>query len=268
MKTSLRIKSESHKIGNESFAILERLGSNFKVEVINDHTFHLIWNVSEDSEFFNENHDHHCSIVFNTMLAAINITSLGLFSWHDGTEIGPIYVRGDSVNEPSKIITLSANHQQEYEKLRELTENDIHDALILFGALSPEKEHIIVVEYLKGIMHLSMSYYDINFHREAFGNFYRVIEHIVTNRILGKRKLKNELVEIQQAFRDLGADETLISEFKNVYVKRSSQIMHAQIKPEPVSFDEAVIAKTFCDLLLHKFYRKIAEKWRKEKSDA
>lgn len=268
MKTSVRIKSKSHKIENESFALFERLGSNFKVEIINNNMFHLIWDVSEDSEIFTENHDHHCSIVFSAMLAAINIASLGLFSWQDGTDIGPIYVRAGSTGEPSNIITLSANHQQEYEKLRELTEKDIHDALILFGALCPEKEHIIVVEYLKGIMHLCMSYYDIDFHREAFGNFYRVIEHVVTNRVLCKQKLKNELLELQQVFRGMGADEELVSEFKKVYEKRSSQIMHAQIQPESVSFDEALIAKTFCDFLLNKYYRNIAERWRKERVEA
>lgn len=264
MKTQVRITSKSHKLQKESFSLLERLGSNFKVEEIGSNTFHLLWDVPEDSELFSEHHDHHCFLIFSAMLAAINIASLGLFSWHDGTEIGPIYIREES----SKLVTLSTDHQQKYENIRELTEREVHDALILFGALSPESEHVIVNEYLKGVMHLCMSYYSINFHREAFSNFCRVIEYLVTNRILGKRKLKNELVQLQKVFRDFGADEELISEFKNIYAIRSAQVMHAQIQPEKVSFDEVLIVKTFCDLLLNKYYRRIAESWRKDRQNA
>ena len=264
MKTQVRIISKSHKLQKESFSLLEKLGSNFKVEEVSRSTFHLVWDVPEDSELFNEYHDHHCFLVFSAMLAAINIASLGLFSWHDGTEIGPIYIREESSN----LVTLSVDHQQKYENIRELTQREVHDALILFGALCRESEHVIVNEYLKGVMHLCMSYYDLNFHREAFGNFYRVIEYLVTNRILGKRKLKNELNQLQQVFRDFGADEKLISEFKNIYAIRSAQVMHAQIQPEKVSFDEALMVKTFCDLLLNKYYLKIAETWRKGRANA
>lgn len=264
MKTQVRIISKSHNLQKESFSLLERLGSNIKVEEIGSSTFHLVWDVPEESELFSEHHDHHCFLIFSAMLAAINIASLGLFSWHDGTEIGPIYIREES----SKLVTLSTDHQQKYENIRELTEREVHDALVLFGALSPESEHVIVNEYLKGVMHLCMSYYNINFHREAFSNFYRVIEYLVTNRILGKRKLNNELIELQKVFRAFGADEELISEFKKIYAIRSAQVMHAQIQPEKVSFDEALAVKTFCDLLLNKYYRKIAESWRKGRENA
>ncbi|MCF1458254.1 MAG: hypothetical protein LPH21_12070 [Shewanella sp.] len=268
MKTSVRIKSKSHKLSSESFRLLEKLKTNFMVEVINERAFHLIWNVSENSDLFNKYHDHHCSIAFSSMLAAINIASLGLFSWHDGTDMGPIYARVSSEENKPKFITLQADHKQEYENIRELTEKETHDALILFGSMAREKEQIVVVEYIKGVMHLSSSYYDINFHREAFANFYRVIEYVVTNRIICKRKLSNELLEIQDVFKGYGVDEKLSAEFKEVYIKRGSQIMHAQLEPESVSFDDAVIAKTFCDFLLNKYYRNIAEEWRKSTNEA
>jgi hypothetical protein len=60
---------------------------------------------------------------------------------------------------------------------------------------------------------------------------------------------------------DLGADETLLTAFRNVYIKRGSQVMHAQLQPETIDFEEVTIVKTFCDLLLNKYYRGIADEW-------
>jgi hypothetical protein len=257
MITSVKIKSKSHSLDNNSFTLFERMGTNFSTEIIDKSLFKLVWTVSENSKLFNEFHDHHCYVTFSAMLASLNIVSLGLFSWHDGVEISPIYER----KEHNQLVALTSNHHQKYESLRKLSEQDVHDAVIIFGAICREKEEVVVSEYLKGIMHLSMSYYEINFHREAFGNFYRVIEYIVTNRFLKKRKLSSELKDITKVLSDLGADETLLTAFRNVYIKRGSQVMHAQLQPETIDFEEVTIVKTFCDLLLNKYYRGIADEW-------
>lgn len=266
MKTAIRIRSKSHRFDTNSFGLLNQLGSNFKVEIIDDSLFNLIWDVAESSEFFSEFHDHHCSVVFNTMLAALNIATYGLFTWHDGTQIGPIFIRGVTGDE--KVVSFSQDHQQQYDRIDVFTEKNVHDALLLFGSLTREADGMVVVEYLKGVMHLSMSFYDINFHREAFGNFYRVIEYMVTNRILKKKKLNNEFAEIQKVYRNYGADETLIADFKAIYKKRGSQIMHAQLQPENISFDEALSTKIFCDILLRKYFINAANNWRSARKNA
>lgn len=260
MKTIIRVKSKSHKFNQNIFDNLNNLGFSFGVKVINEQLFELAWNIDKNSDLYNEHHDHHCSIMFNCFLAALNISSLGLFSWHDGAEINPILLRS---SEQQKVLTISQDHKQEYTEIRELTELEIHNALILFPALSKPNEKVILDEYLKGVMHLNINFYDINFHREAFGNFYRVIEFIATNRILGKRKLKNELFELESVFKDYGIDSTLLAAFKEVYIKRGSQVMHAQLQPESISFDDVLIAKAFSDILLTKYYINIAENWRK-----
>ena len=85
MKTSVRILSKSHIIVPSAIVLLERLDTNVQIELIDKATFFLHWQVDEDSDLFSEHHDFHCSLVFSAMLAAINIASLGLFTWQDGT---------------------------------------------------------------------------------------------------------------------------------------------------------------------------------------
>jgi hypothetical protein len=233
--------------------------------LINASTFYLHWYVDEDSEFFNEYHNHHCSLIFSAMLTAINVSFFGVFYWFDGTEIGPVFLRNDPSKDSDSLITLEQDHGQTFETLQSLSDPDVHRVIILFGALCRNGESVVVDEYLKGVMHIRMNYYDINFHREAFANFYRVIEYLVTNRILGKRKLKNELTEISKVLINFGADEQLCESFKEIYKRRGSQIMHAQLEPEPVKFEEVLIVKTVCDLLMTKHYNAVAEKWRVEK---
>jgi hypothetical protein len=263
MKTIIRVKSKSHKIEQTTFEHLNGLEFSLTVKVINENLLELAWEIDQESELYNEYHDHHCSIMFNSFLASLNISSLGLFYWHDGTEISPVLLRG---SEEQKIFTIHQDHKQRYEVLRDLTENDVKNALIFFPVLSKSHDKAILDEYLKGIMLLSISFYDINFHREAYSNFYRLIEFIVTNRILGKQKLKKELYEMESVFRNHGVDDKLLAEFKEVYIKRGSQVMHAQLQPEAISFDDVIIAKSFADILLNKYCRNIAEDWRKNRS--
>ncbi len=254
MKSSCLIQTFSHKLCESVFEFLDNPEVSLSVEDIRKSSFTLSWDISKFPELNTKYFDYHSHITFCSFLAALNIASLGLFTWGAGLELGPIYRRHSPKSGASKLFTLNQDHLQKFDKIRNLTKEDVKKSLVLFGVLCREEQSFVRSEYLKGIIHLSVNYYDINFHREAFYNFYRCLELLITQKILKLKKLTNELKQIQKVFLSYGLGSDLLDEFKKLYVMRCCQVMHSQSEQNLITYDEVIKMKVFAEIVLNKYY--------------
>jgi hypothetical protein len=142
---------------------------------------------------------------------------------------------------------------------RVITESEVVNSLYLYGALTKESNDELVSEYLKGLVHLSLNYPGAHFEKDAFANFYRTFEHLVTARMLKQRKLKNELRQILGVLSSMGLSSELQSEFKDLYAIRGGQAMHAQLPPTRVDRETCMKMKVFTDVVFFHVYKPIWE---------
>jgi len=131
-------------------------------------------------------------------------------------------------------------------------EKDEYKAILLFGVFSRGSANVLENEYCKGLLLLRMQFGEINFLRDAFMCFYRVLEHFATHRVLGVPRLQNELKQLQFCLRSLGFGDALVAEMKELYTIRSSQTAHAQLMQKRITGDDVLKLKVFVDALLHK----------------
>lgn len=268
MELVLDVRSHSHRFGENCFAFFEQNTTSFHVMRITDATFSLGIDGSSFEKLGSKHVLYHCHLSVSCFLIALNMASLGYFCWSDSPSLHPVYrVREPSSTEVGDQINLLQRNPIAYPEVRELTEQDVHNALIIFGALSRDSDSNSRTEYLKGLLHIGASHIDVTFYREAFGNFYRCMEAFVTKRILAVKKLTNEVKDIQRALKQLGAGEDLLTAFKEVYAIRSSQFAHAQMHQIPFTLDDVLKAKAFADLVMCKTYRSQAEEWRRSRND-
>ena len=147
--------------------------------------------------------------------------------------------------------------------ISDITEDEILRALLLFSIIVKEKELIIRDEYIKGLLHLSFNFFDIDFYRESFGNFYRSFETIVTRKILKQRKLSNEKEQMQEVVLKYCGSQ-IAEDFSNLYRLRSEQIMHAQKSQRSVEYDNVIKIKVVVDGILNQLYQPLWEKEREK----
>lgn len=200
-----------------------------------------------------------CHAAFNLYLVALNVCTLGLFLAQDRKYLSPAYRLTDT--ERKLISGGIVVHEIFGTDLsgQIIGQNQIIESLLLYGALAREQNEELVSEYLKGLIHLSLNYPGTHFEKDAFANFYRTFEHLVTGRIIGKKKLKKELTEISAVLNSFGLTSELIEEFRKLYVIRSSQAMHSQLAPDRISREDTMKMKVFTDVLIYKVYKPIWE---------
>jgi hypothetical protein len=191
---------------------------------------------------------------------ALNIAALGHFTWVVGSNlfwhcehIGPSGKR-EQVFMKSKDIFFPLDKMV-------LTEGEVRNSMIILGSLLREVDQEFRREYLKGIAHLDAGFGDLIFYREAFANFYRSFEYFITMRVLKKKKLSNELKELQEGIRLTGLPDQFCQEFQCLYKLRSEQVMHAQRAQKEIDGEQALKIKTFTDYVLHRYYRSKADEW-------
>ena len=131
---------------------------------------------------------------------------------------------------------------------------------LIRASLAKEKNNELVAEYLKGLIHLALNYPRTHFEKDAFANFYRTFEHLVTNKLLNKIKLENEFKEISEALSKLGLGEEMLDEFRKMYILRCSQAMHSQIEPQKISREDTLKRKVFTEVIIYRAYKPIWEK--------
>jgi len=113
-----------------------------------------------------------------------------------------------------------------------------------------------------------MNFYELNFRREAFLCFYRALEHFVAARILGVKKLKNELRDLQGGLAKVGASQNFQDELREIYAIRSSQVAHSQVGQREITLDEVLKTKVFLDFIMHKTFKEQADRIMQERRDA
>lgn len=203
----------------------------------------------------------HVSIA--AFIIALNIASLGYFTWGWYGFLVPRYEVYNPISEKKRLIfPLQMKCRKEYFEgsIKEITEKEIRNACKYYGVLAKEEKiSIIREEYIKGILHLSLTFFDIDFCKEAFFNFYRCFENIVTNKVLQVKKLDKELKNFEKAINKVGLGKILAKQFKSSYLIRSNQVMHAQKKQINITIDDVYAIKICLDALLFKVFTPILD---------
>ena len=254
------ITSYSHRLRPDSFGILMKPEAAIQVSNLTESSFLVIARdivgAKSIEDFYSVGHT-----VISNFLVALNIATLGLFGWtRNETYPFPQYSLLDPTDPPTvKILLQKPGIPFPTDPKDELTEEEIQKSVLLFRALASEPVSDVGWEYLKGLYHLTTLIYDVEFRKDAFGNFYRALEFFISDRVLRVRKLKNELRDIQKALLDLGFSDVIIEEFRELYMIRSKQVMHAQRGLGSVDWDAVGKMKMFTDAVMHKVYQPIWE---------
>jgi hypothetical protein len=253
---SCRIRTSSHTLTPAAFRVLQLAESTIRVSDVQSETFRIAFghfNEQDIPERTKVHHAHNGTLIF---LVALNVATIGLFYWAVDPWTHPVYgLQDEPESAPVRMGSLIATPDTTFEKRKDLTDFDVQNALIIFGMLAKEKDQFLEREYIRGILLLRMSFYDINFCREAFMCFWRALENFIGVRILKVSKLKNELRDLQRGLTMVGASTELVSELRDVYAIRSSQVAHAQVAPRLVTFDEVMKTKVFLDFVMHKTFK-------------
>lgn len=257
---SCSIQCYTHKLESESFKIFEQKGININVSDLKNDRFNLdISDVLDpsldDVAFAKKSH-----AVFNLYIVALNVCTLGLFLNQERKHLSPNY---HFVDTEKKSFTSGVVVHDIFDTDLSgsvITPGEIYESLLLYGALAREKNDELVSEYLKGLIHLSLNYPGTHFEKDAFSNFYRTFEHLVTDRVLSKKKLKNEFKQLSGALDSLGLSSEIIEEFRKLYAIRGSQAMHAQRSPERISREDTMKMKVITDIVVRSVYKPIWEK--------
>lgn len=249
------IMTSTHKLNDESFQLLKDKNAPFKVSNITENSLTLIYTFKPT---IHKNIDHFIRsshLIFSIFIMSLNVATLGYFNWKFA-EVLPLYGLINVGHKKILGVSLGLKFKSTIE-IVDITPNNIRKAFLLFGALGSDKESVLVQEYLKGILHINLSFLYFDFAKEAFGNFYRSFENIATEKILKVKKLINELKQLQNALRKVEAPETIVNEFQSLYILRSNQVMHAQKKQVNIEIDDVLKMKTIVDLVVHQVYKPV-----------
>lgn len=262
MKIAFDIRSQSHRISNGCFDFFTQNATGFEITRLSDATFTLSVDTRTFENFGSDNPLFHAHWSASCFLISLNIATIGYFCWNESPSLHPIYrVQESSAGEFGHDVTWQQQSQEMCTELRELTDLDVENVVIIFGSLSHDQDSNFRIEYLKGLLHIGVSHVDVSFYREAFGNFYRCVEAFITQRVLHVKQLSSEVKDIQRGLKLLGVgDDVLLAAFKEIYAIRSNQFAHAQKPQLPFEFDNVLKVKAFADLVMYKYYRAQADR--------
>jgi hypothetical protein len=246
----------------EAFRFFHENRTGFVFSKLSDDSFSMAMESQYIEDIGSEDALYHAHMMASSFLVALNIATVGYFCWRSPPAFHPIYHIQNNSNDEERHIALYQERKITFDSIRDLTDLNLENAIIIFGSLVRDEDSHSRIDYLKGLLHISASHLDIDFNREAFGNFYRCMEAFVTRKVLRVKTLSNEVKDIQRALKQIGAGEDLTSTFKEIYAIRSNQVAHAQKKQAKVEFHNVLGAKAFADMVMHKTYRRQAEEWR------
>jgi hypothetical protein len=256
-------RSYTHILNKQAFAILQKDQTNLKViDVQSDRLVIKYKNTFSEFRTLNQ-FLNLANYNISNFLISLNVATLGIFSWDWKTVFSPIYDGIDPQMKGIKKLYFSQHNYSQFNKFKDkrtVDELDIRNTVLLFGALNQDIKSIVRSEYIKGIIHLGLSYFDINFNKEAFGNFYRSFENFATDKLLKLGKLKNELKQLKDALSFLGLENDVVDELDHLYLLRSEHIMHAQKKQDEINLDDILKLKYLLDFVIIKVYKPIWEK--------
>jgi len=245
------VVSERHVIDVDSFNRLASNELNFRVLRLDNHRIRVFVRAAgpcSELELL-----HHAHLVIKALVLALNVASLGHFFWHNGPWAHPVFALAeDLLGSNAREFALVTSSPRVDVENRAFSDADEYRATLLFGVFARSSAHVLEDEYCRGLLLLQMQFGEIDFRRDAFMCFYRVLEHFVTRRVLGIPKLQNELKDIQSCIRALGFSEDVIAEMKELYIIRSSQTAHAQNIQRQITSEEVLKLKVYVDACLFK----------------
>ena len=263
MYITCHIESFSHQLRAEAFEFFASEAAGLRISSVTDRSFALTVSGVNLSSMGSKHVLHHAHLVVSNFLIALNIASLGYFTWAQRPLTHPVYqVQRDASEKEAEFVAITSLRSREYTDLRVLSDLEVENAIIIFGMLTREISQKVREEYVKGLIHFGLDFADVSFFREAFWNFFRSFEYFVTKHVLGQKRLNNEMKDMQRALSMLGAGPELNDALKEVYSLRSSQVAHAQAEQADITQDDVIKAKTFADLVMYKTYRNKAEELR------
>jgi hypothetical protein len=255
------LESHSHDLNEDAFSLLKNRESQAQVTNISGRQIEITFKSPKELhkdiyEFYPKAH-----LMASNFVVAINIATLGHFTWLNGNQLFPTYHSKRTKEKKTRNNIIFTSTRKYPLDSKQISENEVRNTAIIYGTLLRERDHYIRQEYIKGIIHMGLSFHDVRFDKDAFANFYRLFEHFVTKKILKTDKLKNELKQFKKVISDLGMGSEITDEFGNIYKLRSDQIMHAQRDQVEIDPDDVIKIKAYLDFALHKHYRKIAGEW-------
>lgn len=258
MWISSRIRSDSHTLTEAPFRVFQLNESNIRITDVKERDFVIsvrALNESE-SEAMQLHQVHH---VINTLLIALNVASFGSFYWYDDPWVHPVHtIADDFAGTNTRLQAMIVSSDTSHDELKAIDEQEIYNTVLIFGIVAREDTNVLVGEYCRGLLLLRMNFYDLNFRKEAFLCFYRALEHFVAVRILGVKRLKNELNDLMKGLKQLGASQISVNELREVYSIRCSQIAHSQGTQREITKDEVLKTKVFLDYVMHKTFKQQA----------
>ena len=268
MWVSCRLRTDSHTLTSSAFQLFQLDASNIRIHDVRDHDLLIsVRPLNTDAPEPVQIHD--CHRVIRAMLIALNIGTLGTFTFAQDPWAHPVLNAADDLagtNVRSAALIVEADTA--YPERRQIGETDIENAVLIFGIVARERTPVLTGEYCRGLLLARMNVLELNFRREAFLCFYRALEHFVANRLLKVRRLSNELRDLQRGLRMLTSDQELIDELRTVYRIRSSQVAHSQGTQSEISQDDLMKTKVFLDFVMHKTFKEEANRAMAARRDA
>lgn len=258
------VRSHSHNLNEKVFESLMPGRTNIYVTGVTKDTFTLgcvnaVANIKSISDFAPIAH-----VCISNFIMAINIASVGHFSWDYGEFPFPVYRYFDDKRRINGKHIIMGHVWINEQDIDDITSNQILATKLLYGTLCGEDDINVRKEYISGLLHLDLDFFDIEFYKAAFSNFYRSFENFAAKRVLKTKGLKNELKELQKIITTLGLGSDIVEEFTHMYQLRCNQVMHAQKDQIDIELDDVLKMKAILDAVLYKVYQPVWEEGLKK----
>lgn len=252
MWASCILQSDTHIIELDSLNLLQSEELNIRAVRIDGKRLRA--HVRAPIPSTRDEHLHHAHHAIKALVLSLNVGSFGHFYWESGPWAHPILTLSDNLDgaPQQRVALVTEPVAASFGEPRPFSQMDEYRSVLLFGVFARGSAHVLESEYCRGLLLFRMQFCDIDFRRDAFMCFYRVLEHFLTRRVLGRPRLQNELKDIQSCIRQLGLGEDIVDEMKELYLVRGSQTAHAQNLQRQITADEVMKIKVFVDAILFK----------------
>lgn len=252
----LRIRSHTYVLSAEALALFKDQACIIEIDDITESTFlvgHSSNKIGQGSDA--KTFMRHSAPALSRFLMCLNVGTLGHFEWESKAPPHPHFLMFDHGEKKVSSIRYPSSYFIEGYEPTPLTAGMVLRAAQVFIGMCREDKLHVLTEYLKGVYHLGLNFYDLSFEKEAFANFYRSFEYFITNRHLKQRGLINEYKQISKFLIETGAPDTIMEMFKELYILRGEQVMHAQKEQRPITWEDAFKMKLLADHAIQSHYR-------------
>ncbi|MDD4957355.1 MAG: AbiV family abortive infection protein [Candidatus Omnitrophica bacterium] len=185
-------------------------------------------------------------------VVALNVGTFGHFWWTPPAWPFRFTKLYDLKNKRDVKIKIKRSKDERIEN-RELTRDDMHRTMMVFGAMGKLHERYFEL-YIKATTLMGSDTFENNFYTEAFSNYFLLMERFIKVEILNKPDGKKlDVKKMQSELKKLGIDNELAEEVKNIYIVRGRDAMHSRGNEQTLNFEEAAKCKIMCDLMLFKY---------------